>query len=430
MRVGVIGLNEVSLANIAVLANFGHTLIGYDYNESTIDLLNKGLFNINNKQIKELLYSNKKYIKYTSHASDLANVEVLMFLDDIIDKNSYDEFIKDIVNISSFIAQNCVFLFKNKMPIGTSNKIEKFFTKINNRNIHIAYQAEISFPKTILENIVSPTCLVIGTSSKDAHIIINFLYENYLKRNIFIYFTSLKSAEFVNIALRQYLVLKNSYLYEINNICQKLSINENEFIDYFNKLLENDKYLNSNLGIDGPSFNVDLINQQLPKMAKSKIGNYSKEIKNDFINNLVNNVKSRFNNVTTNLCVGVIGLSNAENNYDATESIATSLANRLLNNNFIVYCYDDKACSSFKEQMISNYKLRYVLTLKKLLRKVDCIIVLKPLKEVLNLDEKTIVTNMPRTKVIFDPYNIMYDKFFVEVEYYSSFGLKANVYED
>ena len=95
-----------------------------------------------------------------------------------------------------------------------------------------------------------------------------------------------------------------------------------------------------------------------------------------------------------------------------------------------MYCYDDKACSSFKEQMISNYKLRYVLTLKKLLRKVDCIIVLKPLKEVLNLDEKTIVTNMPRTKVIFDPYNIMYDKFFVEVEYYSSFGLKANVYED
>ena len=83
MRVGVIGISDKSLANATSFAIFGHDVLVYDNNEEKIKLLNKNILDIDNKQVKALLFENKNKINFVSSLSNLSNMEVIFFNSDI-----------------------------------------------------------------------------------------------------------------------------------------------------------------------------------------------------------------------------------------------------------------------------------------------------------------------------------------------------------
>ena len=86
MRVGVIGISDKSLANATSFAIFGHDVLVYDNNEEKIKLLNKNILDIDNKQVKALLFENKNKINFVSSLSNLSNMEVIVFTSDIENK--------------------------------------------------------------------------------------------------------------------------------------------------------------------------------------------------------------------------------------------------------------------------------------------------------------------------------------------------------
>ena len=92
MRVGVIGISDKSLANATSFAIFGHDVLVYDDNEEKIKLLNKNVFDIDNRQIKALLFENKNKINFVSSLGDLSNMEVIVFTKDIENKENYRKF--------------------------------------------------------------------------------------------------------------------------------------------------------------------------------------------------------------------------------------------------------------------------------------------------------------------------------------------------
>lgn len=430
MRVGVIGISDKSLANATSFAIFGHDVLVYDNNEEKIKLLNKNILDIDNKQVKALLFENKNKINFVSSLSDLSNMEVIAFTSDIENKENYKTFTGLFLKIIDYINGDCVFLFKNKMPIGTSEKFEKYLKDVNNHKIHIAFQMENLLTNDILSEIISPSFLVVGTSSKNAHLTINFLYEYYLKRNIFIYFTSLRCAELMRIAVMDFLLIRNSFLYEINDISQKLNIDGNEFMNCFRKILLTTSTLKSyELGIDGPDFNVDNLNAQLPKSMRLKMLDSVIDIKNDFVTSIVNNIKKRFKDLSI-INIGIIGLSYYGGVNNTNNAMTINLVNTLLPLVATIYCFDPKAELDFKQNIKSNRKLRYSLSLKALLRKVDCVVVMNKIEDIENIKEDFLYTNMPRDKVIFDPYNFFINYNFEKIEYFSNLGKKIITYSD
>lgn len=430
MRVGVIGISDKSLANATSFAIFGHDVLVYDDNEEKIKLLKKNIFNIDNKQIKTLLFENKNRISFVDSLGELSKVELIVFTYDIESNENYKTFTNLFLKILDYIRGECVFLFKNKMPVGTSEKFEKYLRDVNNQKIHIAYQMENLLTNDILSQIISPTFLVVGTSSKNAHLTINFLYEYYLKRNIFIYFTSLRCAELMRIAVMDFLLIRNSFLYEINGISQKLKIDGNEFMNCFRKILLTTSTLKSNeLGLDGPDFNVINLNAQLPKSMRLKMLDSVIETKNDFVTNIVNDIKNRFEDLS-NTNIGIIGLSYYGGVSNVNNAMTINLVNALLPLGTIVYCFDTKAELDFKQNIKSNRRLRYSSTLKTLLKKVDCVVIMNKIEDIENLKEDFIYTNMPRNKVVFDPYNFFKNYNFEKIEYHSTLGKKIITYSD
>ena len=430
MRVGVIGISDKSLANATSFAIFGHDVLVYDDNEEKIKLLNKNVFDIDNRQMKALLFENKNKINFVSSLGDLSNMEVIVFTNDIENKENYRKFTGLFLKIVDYIIGDCVFLFKNKMPIGTSEKFEKYLKDINNHKINIAFQMENLLTNDILSEIISPTFLVVGTSSKNAHLTINFLYEYYLKRNIFIYFTSLRCAELMRIVFMDFLLIRNSFLYEINDISQKLNVDGNEFMNCFKKILLTTSTLKSNeLGLDGPNFNVNNLNAQLPKSMQLKMLNSVIDVKNNFITSIVNNIKKRFKDLS-NINIGIIGLSYYGGVNKVNNAMTVNLVDNLLSLGATIYCFDPKAEQDFKQNIKSNRKLRYSSSLKALLRKVDCVVIMNQIEDIENMKEDFIYTNMPRTKVLFDPYNFFINYNFEKIEYYSNLGKKIITYSD
>lgn len=430
MRVGVIGVSDKSLANATSFAIFGHDVLIYDENEEKIRLLSKNIFNIDNKQIKALLFENKNKIHFVSSLANLSDMEVIVFTGDIDNKDNYKTFIGLFLKITDYINADCVFLFKNKMPIGTSEKLEKYLKDVNNHRINIAFQMENLLTNDILSEIISPSFLVVGTSSKSAHLTINFLYEYYLQRNIFIYFTSLRCAELMRVAVMDFLLIRNSFLYEINDISQKLNIDGNEFMNCFRKILLTTSTLKSyELGIDGPNFNVNNLNAQLPKSMRLKMLDSVEDVKNDFVMSIVNNIKNRFKTFS-NINIGIIGLSYYGGVSNTNNALTINLVNILLSLGTIVYCFDPKVESDFKQNIKSSRKLRYSLSLKALLKKVDCVVIMNKIEDIENIKEDFIYTNMPRDKVIFDPYNFFISYNFEKIEYYSNLGKKVITYSD
>ncbi len=422
MRVGIIGLGLTGIVNAGALASFGHDIVAYDPNERTIELLQKGLKDYNEPDVIELLLTYKNHLVFTSNFDDLLNnLDILIVtIDSSVEPNGtldLNEFYDVIDKIKREYKKNITLLIKTAVPVGVSGKVEKYLNENNKTHFDVAYQSEILFAQTAVADFFHTTRLVVGTSSLHAHMIVNLLYEQFLLRNIFIYFTTLECAELTRYTALNIMLIENSFINEMSDVCSYLKIDSNDLngalgIDY--QLSR--KRIELGIGLSGSNFPTNPQNPFFTPRLHSKMCEIAMEINKDLPMKFVNKLKNKFRNLK-DLTIGIIGLSSLRTTKNTANVQAINLIRNLLEQGAKVIAYDETCQDIFKTAIGQLKNLKFAADLRSLLRKSDCVVLMNKCQEFMDYNEESLLKYM-KCPIVYDVYNILYYHDFKSLEYH------------
>ena len=267
--IGVLGLWHLGLVYSASLAKLGFTVTGFDFDNKTIDNLNKSRSSIYEPGLKEVI---RKYLNlnlFFSHKPQEAikNKDyVFICLDVPVDNNdqiNLSPFFKIINLLFKHCSPKTTIILSSQVPVGTSRSL---LLKLKSRHpgVNLIY-----FPENLrlgkgIETFLHPDRIVLGSSN-------NKICRKFIKT--FSYFDcpiltmSLESAEMVKHALNSFLALNISFSSEIGDLCEMVGANLNDVI----AALKTDKRvscyapINPGLGFSGGTLGRDL--QSLTKIS-------------------------------------------------------------------------------------------------------------------------------------------------------------------
>lgn len=427
MKVGIIGLGLTGIVNAAALASFGHDIVAYDANERKIELLKKGLNNFNEPDLLELLLTYKNNIVFTAKFEDLLNnLDILIVaIDSAVEPNGtlgLEEFYDVIDRLKKEYKKNITLLIKTAVPVGVSSKVEKYLNENNKVHFDIAYQSEILFAQTAVKDFFHTTRLVVGTSSLHAHMLANLLYEQFLLRNIFIYFTTLECAELTRYTALNIMLIENSFINEMSDVCSSLKIDANDLngalgLDY--QLSR--KRMEIGIGLSGSNFPTNPQNPFFTPRLHSKMCEIAMEINKDLPIKFVNKLKNKFRDLK-DLTIGIIGLTSYRTTKNTANTQVISLIHNLIAQGAKVIVYDETCQDVFKMAIGQQKNLRFATDLRALLRKSDCVVLMNRCQEFMNYNEESLLKYM-KCPIVYDVYNILYYHDFKSLEYHPNNSL-------
>ena len=123
-------------------------------------------------------------------------------------------------------------------------------------NIDVVSNPEFLSQGTAVKDMLSPSRIVVGVSTKRAQNVMKELYQNFDAPLLFV---SPESAELIKYASNSYLAVKLSYINEIADLCDKVGadIQEVSFGIGLDPRIGT-KYLSSGVGFGGPALTLDL----------------------------------------------------------------------------------------------------------------------------------------------------------------------------
>ncbi len=392
MKVGIIGLSELGITNVALLANFGYEIIAYDSNAFCVSLLSKGIKRFKDERIKKIIDNHRDTIQYTTNILDLTGIEVIIIaieLEEINGKYNLNSFYLTIDEIKKFFHWKTTLIIKTPLPVGSCQIIDKYLNR-NSNNFSIAYIPTCCINNNYYDDIFMPTKLVVGTSTSLAHITVRLLYEKFLMQEVLLYFVSFEEAELYRVANNYLEVLITSYITNMhclfndfnlnfNNLISKIQLpnigkfvnkgNGNKLICEYNNLkffLKKDVNLNKSL-VEGNQYLAKQIVEQLPKDA---------------------------------LTIGILGISDA---FEDVSIMAIEIISQILTSlNSTVYIYDKTNEENFKKLIGPNKKIKYVLDEKNLLKKTNIILILHKKESYKELNEEFYLKYGQDNLVIYD----------------------------
>ena len=125
-------------------------------------------------------------------------------------------------NIKSFK----IIINKSTVPVLTGDKVEKILSK----NVKKSLFSVVSNPEFLREgeairDFIYPDRIVIGTTNKRSNKTLKNLYSPLISKGAKYINTSRRAAELIKYASNAFLATKISFINELANLCEKLSIN-------------------------------------------------------------------------------------------------------------------------------------------------------------------------------------------------------------
>lgn len=251
MRISIFGLGYVGCVSLGCLAKNGHEVIGVDVNQTKVDQINSGKPTIIEKDIDEIIRSQKEANRISATTSSLEavlNSEIsIIAVGTPSSENghlNFDYIFNVALQIGEALKQKDTFhiiAIRSTITPGTCDEFAKIIEKISGKERNIGF-ALVDNPEFLREGTAvydyfNPPLTLIGSDNKDAAGTVAELYRN-LPGEIII--TELKVAEIMKYVNNTFHALKISFANEIGNICTELGIDSHEVMNIFCK----DKQLN------------------------------------------------------------------------------------------------------------------------------------------------------------------------------------------
>ena len=226
LKLSVIGTGYLGATHAACMASLGFEVIGFDTENSKIDLLSKGKVPFYEPDLEELLAEQIKAgrLRFTKDIAELADVDVHFICvgtpqvkggnaADLTYVNSALESVARIVKPGGLVVG------KSTVPVGTATRLRNRLIELN-PNTDLAWNPEFLREGFAVEDTLRPNRLVVGVTNDNSEKILKEVYAINLKENTPWVRADLPTAELVKVAANSFLATKISFINAMAEICE------------------------------------------------------------------------------------------------------------------------------------------------------------------------------------------------------------------
>lgn len=234
MKLGVIGTGYVGLVTGTCLAHLGHSVIGFDIDQSKIEMLTRAEIPIFEPGLATLmipLLNNK--LHFTSHIDELKDVDaVFIAVGTPSSANGAADLtyvFNAIENAAKVLKNNVVIIMKSTVPVGTADKVRTLLTNIKRSDLLVVSNPEFLKEGAAIKDFLEPDRIIVGAMDPKAFTLLDDIYQPLKSNNKKNHYTLLKmsnvSAELTKYAANCFLATKISFMNEIAQLCEAAGAN-------------------------------------------------------------------------------------------------------------------------------------------------------------------------------------------------------------
>ena len=234
MKLCMIGTGYVGLVSGVCFSDLGNEVVCVDRDEKKINNLKNSIIPIYEPGLEELVKKNYKSgrLSFTTDLSSAVKKSKIVFIcvGTPTKKNGIGADLSQIMNVAKEISKNInsfkIIINKSTVPVTTGDEIEKIISKKRIKKLFsVVSNPEFLREGEAIRDFIYPDRVVIGTSEQRANKILKQLYSPLISKGAKYLNTSRRAAELIKYASNAFLATKITYINEIANMCEKLSVN-------------------------------------------------------------------------------------------------------------------------------------------------------------------------------------------------------------
>jgi len=222
MKITIAGAGYVGLITGLCLSSKGLNVTILDIDSKKIEMLQNRKSPFHENGLDEFLKKHIDNILFTTSSKEAyQNAEVVMLAVPTPEKKDGSANLEYLYGACKKIAEHskigCTVIVKSTVPVGTGDKIERFFNEKAPGFFRVASNPEFLAQGTAIHDTLCPSRIVIGAEES---ITAQMVWDIYKSFDCEIIITNRRSAEMIKYAANDFLALKLSYINEIANLCE------------------------------------------------------------------------------------------------------------------------------------------------------------------------------------------------------------------